>query len=105
MVDYPGISGTEPQDALFFLAFLPQFIAADAGPVRIQVLLFGTAFVVMGFVTNSLFGCLGGRLVALAASGGKLRKAMRYAGGSVLIALGIAAAFAPGQQAVAPGAR
>jgi len=100
-----GFLALNPKTALFFLAFFPQFIAADSGPVRIQVLLFGTAFVVMGFVTNSLFGCLGGRLVALAASGGKLRKAMRYAGGSVLIALGIAAAFAPGQQAVAPDAR
>src|SRR5438477_222404 len=64
-----------------------------------------TAFVVMGFATNSLFGCLGGRLVALTGSGGKLRTATRYAGDSVSIALGIVAAFTPSPQAVACGAR
>ena len=100
-----GLLALNPKTALFFLAFLPQFIAAGAGPARIQVLLFGTAFVVMGFVTNSLFGCLGGRIVALAASGGKLRTAMRYAGGSVLIALGIVAALTPSPQAVVYCAR
>jgi threonine/homoserine/homoserine lactone efflux protein len=100
-----GLLALNPKTALFFLAFLPQFIAADAGPVRIQVLLFGTAFVVMGLATNSLFGCSGGRLVALAGSGGKLRTAMRYAGGSVLIALGIVAAFTPSPQAVVCCAR
>ena len=100
-----GLLALNPKTALFFLAFLPQFIAADAGPMRIQILLFGTAFVVMGFATNSLFGCLGGRLVALTGSRGRFRKATRFGGGSVLIALGIAAAFAPGPQAVAPGAR
>jgi len=99
-----GFLALNPKTALFFLAFLPQFIAADAGPMRIQVLLFGTAFVMMGFATNSLFGCLGGRLVALTGSGGRLRKATRYAGGSVLIVLGIVAALTPSPQAVS-GAR
>lgn len=88
-----GFLALNPKTALFFLAFLPQFIAADAGPVRVQTLIFGTAFVVLGFVTNSLFGCLGGRLASVA--GERFRTATRYAGGGVLIALGIAAAFTP----------
>jgi threonine/homoserine/homoserine lactone efflux protein len=99
-----GFLALNPKTALFFLAFLPQFIAADAGPMRIQVLLFGTAFVMMGFATNSLCGCLAGRLVALTGSGGRFRKATRYAGGSVLIVLGIVAALTPSPQAVS-GAR
>lgn len=96
-----GFLALNPKTALFFLAFLPQFIADNAGPLRLQILLFGAVFVLLGFVTNSLFGCLGGRLAALAGHGERFRTATRYAGGGVLIALGIAAAFTANPRTVA----
>jgi len=96
-----GFLALNPKTALFFVAFLPQFIADNAGSVRIQVFLFGTVFVVLGFVTNSLFGCLGVRLVALAGGGERFRTVTHYVGGGVLIALGIAAAFTPNPRTVA----
>jgi threonine/homoserine/homoserine lactone efflux protein len=96
-----GFLALNPKTALFFLAFLPQFVTANAGSVRIQTLLFGTAFVAMGFVTNSLFGCLGGKLAALAGGRERFRMTARYGSGGVLIVLGIAAALTPNPRTVA----
>src|SRR5688500_14027852 len=35
-----------PKTAVFFLAFLPQFVRPDAGPVPLQLAVFGAVFVV-----------------------------------------------------------
>src|SRR5215475_11121687 len=61
-----GFLALNPKTTLFFLALFPQFVAADAGPPWLQILLFGIAFVALGFVTNSLYGCLGGKLGSFA---------------------------------------
>ena len=65
---------------------------------RFRFLLFGTAFVVLGFVTNSAYGRLGGKLGSLAKRSVRFRKTTRYMGGGTLVVLGVAAALAPGNQ-------
>jgi threonine/homoserine/homoserine lactone efflux protein len=89
------VNALNPKTALFFLALLPQFVAPDAGPAWLQILSFGAAFVVLGFMTNSLYGRLGERLGALARRSTRFQKATRYVGGGALVALGVAAALAP----------
>ena len=42
-----------PKTALFFLAFLPQFVDPDAGYVGAQLVFFGLVFVALGLVTDS----------------------------------------------------
>src|SRR5262249_32060209 len=59
-----GFLALNPKTTLFFLALFPQFVAPDAGPAWLQILLLGVAFVTLGFVTNSLYGCLGGKIGA-----------------------------------------
>src|SRR5438045_4733546 len=49
-----------PKTALFFLAFLPQFVNVRRGSVGIQVLVLGTIFACMGFMTDSSWGLLAG---------------------------------------------
>src|SRR5437667_4029542 len=90
-----GFLALNPKTALFFLAFLPQFSTPNGGPLGLQILVLGTAFVILGFITNSLFGCLGAGLVALVGDGVKLRTMTRYFGGGLLVVLGIVGALTP----------
>jgi threonine/homoserine/homoserine lactone efflux protein len=80
-----------PKTALFFLAFLPQFVDPDRGAVWSQVVLLGLVFVLLGLVSDSLYA-LGGDAV-----GSLLRRratAMRRISGTIYVGLGAVAAFA-----------
>jgi threonine/homoserine/homoserine lactone efflux protein len=90
-----GFLALNPKTALFFLAFLPQFVDPKAGSTSTQILTFGIAFVVLGFVTNSLFGCLGGKLGDVTRSNTAFRAITRFASGIILIVLGVVAAYMP----------
>jgi threonine/homoserine/homoserine lactone efflux protein len=92
------VNALNPKTALFFLALLPQFVAQNKGPAWLQILAFGGAFVVLGFVTNSVYGRLGGKLGSLAKRSVRFRKTTRYLGGGTLVALGVAAGLSPGGQ-------
>jgi threonine/homoserine/homoserine lactone efflux protein len=93
-----GFIALNPKTALFFLAFLPQFVDPRAGSTSGQILTFGIAFVVLGFLTNSLFGCLGGKFADVAKSSIAFQATTRFASGVILIVLGIVAAFLPTHQ-------
>jgi len=85
------VNALNPKTALFFLAFLPQFVAPDRGGVWSQALVLGFVFVGLGLVTDSLYALLAGTV------GGLLRRrrnAVRYGSGIVFIALGATAALA-----------
>ena len=81
-----------PKTALFFLAFLPQFVDPDAGPVALQTAVLGFVFVSLALASDSLYGLAAGTL------GGALRRSRAYAGaqrwvsGSVFVGLGLATA-------------
>jgi threonine/homoserine/homoserine lactone efflux protein len=83
-----------PKTALFFLALFPQFVAENTGPVWLQMLLFGCAFVALGFVTNSIYGCVGGTISCIARHSNRFHIATRYISSVVLIGMGITAALA-----------
>ena len=85
------VNALNPKTALFFLAFLPQFVAPDRGGVWSQALVLGLIFVGLGLVTDSLYALAAGTV------GGRLRRrrnAVRYGSGIVFIALGATAALA-----------
>jgi len=93
-----GFLALNPKTSLFLLAFLTQFVDPRAGSARAQILTFGIAFVVLGFFTNSVFGCLGGKLGDVARSNSVFQAITRFASGIILIALGIVAAYMPTPQ-------
>ena len=53
---------TNPKVALFILAFVPQFIRPDAGPVLAQFMIFGSVLGLGGFIINGLVGQFAGHL-------------------------------------------
>lgn len=55
----------------FVLAFIPQFVVPDAGPVFLQFLAFGALIAIGGFFVNGLFGVYAGTLGAKLVSSGK----------------------------------
>jgi threonine/homoserine/homoserine lactone efflux protein len=87
-----------PKTALFFLAFLPQFVDPDAGYVALQLAFFGLVFVALGLVTDSLYA------LAAGTAGGWLRAsrffvgARRWVSGTVFIGLGLATALSGSRQ-------
>jgi threonine/homoserine/homoserine lactone efflux protein len=44
-----------PKTALFFLAFLPQFLRPENGPAALQLILLGIIFVMLGFASTIIF--------------------------------------------------
>jgi threonine/homoserine/homoserine lactone efflux protein len=79
-----------PKTALFFLAFLPQFIDTDRGGVWSQALVLGLLFMVLGLVSDSLYALAAGTVGGLLR---RRRRALRYGSGVVFIGLGTAAAL------------
>ena len=80
-----------PKTALFFLAFLPQFVEAGRGGVWSQALVLGFVFVGLGLVSDSLYALAAGTV------GGLIRRKRRlvsYGSGIVYVTLGAVAAFA-----------
>jgi threonine/homoserine/homoserine lactone efflux protein len=82
-----------PKLALFFFAFLPQFVDPARGPVGGQMLILGLILVVMGLCSDSVYALLAGTAGRwLRHSGGFLRT-QKYLTGSLYIGLGLVAAF------------
>lgn len=88
-----------PKTALFFLAFLPQFVDPARGPVWAQVMLLGLAFVALALLTDGTYALLAGTAAGwLRRRGAGLGRAGRYVSGGVYLALGAAtAASGPGK--------
>ncbi|MBN9237214.1 MULTISPECIES: LysE family translocator [Phyllobacteriaceae] len=78
-----------PKTALFFLAFLPQFIDASAGlPVWAQFLILGTIVNLIFSSADLVCVMLAGVLVARLKRSSGAQRLMRRAGGTLLVGLG-----------------
>jgi len=82
-----------PKTALFFFAFLPQFVDPAKGNVIGQNLLLGAIFVGMAIITDSLFALLASSLAQKLTGNKKFQKGQRYFAGLVYIGLGITTAL------------
>lgn len=82
-----------PKVALFFFAFLPQFVDPAGGPVWAQVLLLGLTFALVGLCTDGLYALLSGTLAGwLRRRGAGFGGHGRRLSGGVYLALGAATA-------------
>jgi len=77
-----------PKTALFFLAFLPQFVDVDAGRVPLQIAVLGATFVLLGLVTDTVWALAAGTLGSTLRRSARVLRIERLVSGSVFIALG-----------------
>lgn len=81
-----------PKTALFFYAFLPQFVDPARGSPIAQILVLGALFVSLATVTDSGYALLSSQLGNLLRRWTPFPKLRRYLAGGVYLALGIGAA-------------
>jgi threonine/homoserine/homoserine lactone efflux protein len=91
-----------PKIAVFFLAFLPQFVDPDRGPVVVQSLMLGTQFTVLAILSDGAYVLLAGAVGRRLRRGRGARRLARLSGG-VYIGLGVTAALSGSGHARASG--
>jgi threonine/homoserine/homoserine lactone efflux protein len=82
-----------PKTALFFLAFLPQFVETSRGHASLQIFELGVLFALMGWCSDSIWALAAGTVAQKFRASVKLRRAQRNVSGGALIALGLASVF------------
>ena len=83
-----------PKTALFFFAFLPQFVDPSKGNVLAQNLLLGAIFVGMAIITDSMFALVTSSLAGRLTGNKRFQKGSRYFAGLIYVGLGITTALA-----------
>ncbi len=77
-----------PKTALFFLAFLPQFVDRDR-TVWTQIAVLGLCWVALGLLSDGMYALAGGTIGSYIR---RRRKVVRIASGGIFVGLGAAAA-------------
>ena len=87
-----------PKTALFFLAFLPQFVDVERGHVGVQVLELGLLFIGLGLCTDGLYAFGAGTAARWLRGHLRFLGGERWVAGGMYIGLGVAATFATAQR-------
>jgi threonine/homoserine/homoserine lactone efflux protein len=82
-----------PKTALFFLAFLPQFVEPGHGAAWLQIGVLGVCFVGLAVITDGAYALAASGVGALIRGSRRARTALRHGSGAVYIALGAGAAL------------
>ncbi|ATQ42516.1 LysE family translocator [Caulobacter mirabilis] len=83
-----------PKTALFFLAFLPQFVDVGRGHVASQIVVLGVLLTLLGLVTDGAYALAAGTVGGWLRGNASYLRFERYVGGLLYIGLGVTAAFA-----------
>ncbi|GHF52165.1 threonine/homoserine/homoserine lactone efflux protein [Deinococcus metalli] len=86
------VNALNPKTAIFFLAFLPQFVHPGHGPVWGQTLLLGLEFLALATVSDSTYALLAGSVGRKLRGNQVFARRQKYVTGSVYVALGVGTA-------------
>jgi threonine/homoserine/homoserine lactone efflux protein len=86
------VDALNPKTAMFFLAFLPQFIDPAAGSVALQTLVLGLCFVALATLSDGAYALLAGAVASRARRGTRLKRVS----GVAYLGLGAFTALSPG---------
>jgi threonine/homoserine/homoserine lactone efflux protein len=87
------VSVLNPKLALFFFAFLPQFIDPTRGNPALQMLGLGLLFVVLAACSDGLYAMLSSQLGRWLQKNPRFAQRQKYVTGSVYMGLGVTAAL------------
>ncbi|MBN2303475.1 MAG: LysE family translocator [Anaerolineae bacterium] len=82
-----------PKTALFFFAFLPQFVDPARGTVALQVLFLGLLFVGLGIFSDSAYALVAGTAGHWLKNSAAFLRGQRYFAGTIYVALGLTTAL------------
>ena len=83
-----------PKTALFFLAFLPQFVDPEQGATGVQIAVLGLVFVAIAVVSDSIWALAAGTASEHLRGNRSFLSVQRYVSGSVFVGLGALTAAA-----------
>jgi threonine/homoserine/homoserine lactone efflux protein len=83
-----------PKTALFFLAFLPQFVDPALGGLHWQILGLGAIFMVLGILSDGAYALAAGGLANYLRGNRRFQRFQRRFAGTAFIGLGLTAALA-----------
>jgi threonine/homoserine/homoserine lactone efflux protein len=81
-----------PKTAIFFFAFLPQFVNPTRGSAILQFLALGMLFTVMGFASDSVWALTAGSAAGWLRRNPTFLRHQQYVSGTIYIGLGLATA-------------
>ena len=82
-----------PKTALFFFAFLPQFVQVDQGSVGLQIAVLGIFFLVLAIISDGMYALAAGTASDWLRGNPRFLRAERWISGTVLVGLGLTAAL------------
>jgi len=82
-----------PKTAVFFFAFLPQFVNPVGYPVALQIIILGIIFIVMAIISDSLYAFIAGGARKYIVGNLKLARFQKNFAGAIYIMLGLMTAF------------
>ncbi|HEY6629313.1 MAG TPA: LysE family translocator [Acidimicrobiia bacterium] len=88
-----------PKTALFFLAFVPQFVDPALGNTTLQLIVLGGIFIVAGLISDGTYAMVAGAAGARFLDSDAWRRGQGYVAGTIYTGLGLAAAFTGGSKA------
>jgi len=94
-VDGFVVNVLNPKTALFFLAFLPQFVSVSRGAVPVQIACLGIVFCALGLVTDGLYALTAGTAAHWLRARRGIALTRRWIPGTMYIGLGLATALSP----------
>jgi threonine/homoserine/homoserine lactone efflux protein len=83
-----------PKTAIFFLAFLPQFVDPARGALHWQILILGLTFMVLGMISDGIFALIAGAAGDFLRRNRRFLRLQRWFAGTSFIGLGVTAALA-----------